>query len=116
MAEPQDEGQENNLAQNAEEPYDANDPRQVAQRQTEHGRKQKRLQQTAKLILSQPNGREFLWELLAKCQVFSQEFFESDRREAFRAGERNVGIQLQNDLMRADRAMFLKMWEENGNG
>ena len=110
------EHDENLVAQDEEIAYDANNPEHVAQRKTDQGRRNKRLLNTAALILSQPNGRELMWEILSWCGVFNQEFDDSAARMGFWAGMRNTGIRLQALLMKADMKMFMRMWEENGNG
>jgi hypothetical protein len=50
-------------------------------------------------IMSNPYGREWMWDILLRCHVFSSSFVSSALTTAFAEGERNIGLQFLNDIM-----------------
>ena len=50
-------------------------------------------------IMSVPNGRQWVYDLLAGCHIWAQSFSRDPLITAFNEGERNVGIKLLNDIM-----------------
>lgn len=104
------------VASNENTGYDSNDPKQVSNRAAAAGQKQKRLLATLKLVMSQPNGRELLWDLLSMCGVHHTSFDINATVMAFKEGQRNVGLRLESQIIKADPIMYSKMREEFTNG
>lgn len=103
------------LAQDAKSGYDSNDPKKIRERKAAAGRKQQRLNKTLALIMSQPNGRELLWELLAMCGTHRTPFHENPHFMSFQAGEQNFGFKLTAMMVRADTRAYSQMITENTN-
>lgn len=98
-------------------PDNAADPKAVAQRQTQAGRRDKRLDATLEGILSLPQGREWIWELLGFCRVYHQSFVQGEPDStAFNEGRRSVGNKLLGDIVRVSPAHYLTMMKEAKGG
>ena len=76
--------------------------------------RQRGLDETLRLIMSQPNGRQFVWELLSRTKVFQSCFSTRALEMAFHEGERNIGLALLADLMRVCPGQYTTMAQENG--
>jgi len=63
-------------------------------------------------IMSTSAGREWLWDLLAGCGVFSNPFTSDDRMTAFSCGAMNVGQQLLVDIMAACPDAYIQAMRE----
>jgi hypothetical protein len=66
-------------------------------------------------VMAEPIGREFFYDLLASCHVYSTSFATNALAMAFREGERNVGLRLAADLTEATPDLFLLMLKEQNN-
>ena len=62
-------------------------------------------------VLSMPQGRRFLYRLLAECGVYRSSFTGSSET-FFREGQRNVGLKLLEELEVADAESYLLMLRE----
>lgn len=95
--------------------YDASDPQQVREAEA----KAKDRGEEAKLILqnimSLPQGRAWLWGLLARCHIYESCFGPDDRTTAFALGERNVGLRLQAEIIEASPTLFMQMLKERAH-
>ncbi len=98
----------------AEEEYNANDPEQVNKARTKAGREKKAHLNFVRSILLTPDGRKWLYRLLAECEVFTISYSaaEDTRGAAFRDGKKFVGLQLFSDAKKADPKLFFMMIEE----
>jgi len=65
-----------------------------------------------RLILETEQGRRFIWKYLSKCGVFRSSF-TGNSNTFFREGERNIGLQLMEEVMAADADAYIKMAKEN---
>jgi hypothetical protein len=65
-----------------------------------------------RLILESEQGRRFLWKYLSKCGVFKSSF-TGNSQTFFLEGQRNIGLQLMEDIMAADADAYVKMAKEN---
>lgn len=65
-----------------------------------------------KWLLEQPQGRRVLWGILEKTGINALSF-TGDSKTFFREGSRNVGLWLQAESIRCNRARYLTMQEEN---
>lgn len=62
--------------------------------------------------LKTPEGRRFIWRMLGKCGVFRNSFNSNSNQTAFSEGQRNIGLDLLNDINEADIAAFARMQNE----
>ncbi len=63
-------------------------------------------------ILMTESGRRFYWNLLKKCGVFESSF-TGNNTTFFNEGQRNIGLQLLNDLNEAYPDAYIKMLQES---
>ena len=63
-------------------------------------------------LMSSPGGRSYMYDRLVRTHIFSSSFSDSGRREAFNEGERNVGLQDLNDVMRFAPDQYIQMMRE----
>lgn len=100
-----------------EQPFDASDPEQVNQRKRDAGRRVKANRQVVRNLLSTPQGRAWLYDVLAGCKVYSTSFIQGDpHATSFNEGQRNVGLRLTAEALAADPKNYLLMLQEKGNG
>lgn len=52
-------------------------------------------------VLSRPEGKRFVWWLLERANFFKVDFY-GNSRDAFRAGERNIGSMVFNAVLEVD--------------
>ena len=62
--------------------------------------------------MSQPNGREWVYELLLRCNVFHTPFVGVDSKTNFNCGAQNVGLQLFHDIVSAAPDFYQLMMRE----
>ena len=79
--------------------------------------KQARVDERARLevtkgLMASVGGRQWIYERLAECHVFASSFSLNAYEAAFKEGERNVGLQLLNDVMQADPDGYVQMMRE----
>lgn len=65
--------------------------------------------------MSDPDGREWFYNVLASCHVYSTSFATNALAMAYREGERNVGLRLTTELTEACPDLYLIMLKEAGN-
>lgn len=63
-------------------------------------------------ILKIPEGRRFVWNLLAKAGLFHSSFALNSNQTAFNEGRRNLGLDLMIDLNEADVGAFAQLQRE----
>jgi hypothetical protein len=88
-----------------------------SQRQQQREQRVRRRDQLALLlrVMSEPVGREYFYDLLTSCHVYTSSFGTNALAMAFREGERNVGIRIGADLTEASPGLYLEMLKEAGN-
>lgn len=97
----------------SERPYDANDPEQVNLRRRKAGRKAKEQRDFLADVMVRKEGREWVWSLLTVTHVFVSSAQPNDPYTTyFREGERNIGLRILSDVMRAAPEMYVLMQEE----
>lgn len=95
--------------------YDPNDPEQVERRQLEEARRQRDVWQALGKLLADPAGRQWIWGLLERCHMFRTSFHgEATHATAFSEGERNIGLMIQADVMKAAPGAYEMMQRELG--
>lgn len=72
---------------------------------------QRRLETTLDLM-SRKGGREWILGLLEACHIFEDPFTGDALLEAFRKGERNVGLRILDDIMRSSTDEYIQMMRE----
>src|SRR5437879_2809706 len=66
-------------------------------------------------LMSTVPGRRWLCDRLELCHVFGTSFSVDALQMAFAEGERNVGLQLLNDIMSACPQHYLEMMQERNS-
>ena len=69
--------------------------------------------ETVQTLMSTTQGRQWVHERLTLCHVFATSFSTNAYESAFREGERNVGLQLLNDVMTCPDEYIQMMREAN---
>jgi hypothetical protein len=95
-----------------DESYDASDVVQVNSRQRRAKRKAKQDDIVLQTLLSTPDGRAWMFGLLAESHIFQSSYTSEPYSTAFKEGERNVGLKLLNHIMRACPEAFTQMLNE----
>ena len=69
--------------------------------------------ETVQTLMSTTQGRQWVHERLTLCHVIATSFSTNAYESAFREGERNVGLQLLNDVMTCPDEYIQMMREAN---
>ena len=69
--------------------------------------------ETVQTLMSTMQGRQWVFERLTLCHVFASSFSINALEAAFKEGERNVGLQLLNDVMTCPDEYLQMMREAN---
>lgn len=93
--------------------FNASDPVQVADKRRKAGRKRKAEEQVVYTIMSTQSGREWMHSLLSSCHCFSSSFTGESLSMAFKEGERNIGLILTAQIMKAAPGEFIQMLKEH---
>lgn len=64
-------------------------------------------------LMSNPRGRRIVWKYLERCHVFETSFTTNLSQTNFNEGERNIGLQILNDIMSHAEDKYIKMMNEN---
>lgn len=64
-------------------------------------------------IMTTEAGRNFIWRLLQRTSVDVDTFNPDPHINAYRCGERSIGIWLQNELQDAAPGSYMTMIKEN---
>lgn len=96
----------------SEEAFNASDPVQVAAKRRSAGRKRKADEAVVYTIMSTKSGREWMYSLLGSCHCFSSSFTGEAFSMAFKEGERNIGLMLTAQIMKAAPEEFVLMLKE----
>ena len=62
--------------------------------------------------MSTPQGREWFYDLLVACHIFSDPFTGDALWEAHNKGERNIGLRIYADIMSFSPDQFILMMRE----
>jgi hypothetical protein len=96
-----------------EEAFNASDPVQVAAKRRSAGRKRKASESIVYTIMSTQAGRDWFHTLLTSCHCFNSSFTGEALSMAFREGERNIGLMLTAQVMKAAPNEFIQMLKEH---
>ncbi len=92
--------------------YNAGDERQVNLRRRQAGRKEKQKGDFLARVLSEKEGRAWLWSLLEFTGPMRSSFAGDPYQTAFNEGQRNVGLKIMSDIMKAAPEQYAVMAEE----
>ncbi len=92
--------------------FDASDPSKIAQRVSRAKRREAERLDGLRQTMDTPNGRHFMWELLAQCGIFKGSFVPDGLVLAFQMGQRNVGLPLLVDIQNNFNTQYMKMVSE----
>ena len=96
-------------------PVEADEPAALRRRAAAARKAERDRLETLALIMSQPNGRDWMYWLLTECRAFhASDLAHSAQATAAHVGRREVAQQLLGDLFRACPAEFLTMLREQG--
>lgn len=91
---------------------DLGDESSVTTRQRELKVRENAQDTVLRVMMEQKEIRKWMFELLSRCHMFQTSFSKSALEMAFMEGARNVGLQVQNDLVRVSPELYLKMMKE----
>ncbi len=74
--------------------------------------RQKELNDVA-FIISSPQGRRFMWRLLARCKVFGSVNDNSGSQVYYKVGQQDLGHFLLGEMGAANEDAFILMMNEN---
>lgn len=97
-----------------EKPYDAGDPKDVRERISKAKRIAAANQSVVRQIMGSSEGRDWIYQHLSLCHVYSTSFSTNALSMAFAEGERSVGLRLMADLVQAAPERYLEMLAEKG--
>ena len=63
-------------------------------------------------LMSDRDGREFVWNFLSEFHMFSTSFAVDSHVTAFREGERNVALRFSSMILDAAPGSYMKMMQE----
>ncbi len=92
----------------------ASDPKQVKSAGIKERDRRKQEILDLQFILSEQNGRRFLWRLLKHCKAFNS-IWEQSAKIHYNAGQQDVAHFVMAEIVEADQDAFLKMMKENQN-
>lgn len=91
--------------------YDAGDPVQYKKRKTKTQLKREQELEELKLVMSSPQGRAFLWRLLAKTGLY-EEVFTGNSTTFYKCGKQAIGLWLLGEITSSDKLAYIKMQQE----
>lgn len=89
----------------------ASDREQVAKAGTKERLQQEQELEDLRKLLSMPEGRRFLWNLLGFCRVY-ESIFEANSKIAYNSGQQDVGHFIQGLIIKARPEALLQMMQE----
>lgn len=92
--------------------YNAADRKQVRQQEKAARLEESQRREIIKGIMSLAAGRQWMLERLESCHVFASSYTGNALATAFAEGERNVGLQLLDDVMRSVPDLYVTMMQE----
>jgi hypothetical protein len=97
------------------EPFDAGDPQHVRERMSVAKRREAAKRSVIREVMAKNIGRDWIYEMLSLCHVYSSSFDGNALRMAYLEGERNVGLRMMADVVQASPDRYLEMLAENGD-
>lgn len=94
------------------EVFDASDPAKVADRKKRWDRIEAQRMNGLRQIMESPDGRVWMWDLLAWCHVWGSPFNADANVHYFNSGMQNVGLKIMSELASKFPKAYLKLLEE----
>lgn len=91
---------------------DASDPRQVGWSDKMEKRRAKRAREAMIAVMSTPQGRAVMWDLLGRTGMYASPWSNSAMQVHFNIGRMNVGLELRALLLDAGEKNFEAMERE----
>lgn len=85
----------------------------VKKRLTKFQLRQEKEKEELRQVLSTRNGRNVIWRILGKCEVFSSGMGIDPHHMAYTCGRREVGLNIFDMINQADRGAYALMVNEN---
>jgi hypothetical protein len=96
--------------------YNAADAKQVKEARRTAKSRDERTRAVIAAIMAAPDGREWMFDLMARCGVFTSTFAATDRLTSFAEGRRSIGLDLLSQLTQADTLdLFTLMLKEHND-
>ena len=92
--------------------FNAADRKDVRAAEKQAVRADRERQVTIRSVMDTKSGRLWFFDLLTSCHIFDSSFAMEAIAMAFKEGERNIGLQILRDLMRACPDMYVLMMRE----
>lgn len=92
--------------------YDPTNPQHVAIAEDASARSEKEHLYAIAEMLHSYHGRRVFWDLLSRAGVFGSVFTADALQMAFRAGQQDLGHQLQVELLTVDASLYDQMMRE----
>lgn len=96
-------------------PYDAADPRQVERARENRDRRERRLDEALRWLMSDERGRRLMWQRLSDAGVFRSSFDANPQTTAFAEGRRDLGLRDLARIMRCCPEQYARMTVEAFN-
>ena len=68
-----------------------------------------------KEVLRTPQGRRFMWRVMAKCKTF-ESIWESSAKIHYNSGQQDLGHFIMSEIIQADEDLLFTMMKENKQG
>ena len=94
-------------------PYNAADANAVNKRQKSAKTRDLQKKAALKRLLSDAEGRMWMWDLLTLCGVYHSSFSSDALAMAFHEGHRNIGLHLTAEINRLGPELYARMVNEN---
>lgn len=92
--------------------YNASDRKQIREAKRMQRLSERARQATMSALMSNNLGRQYIYELLCRCHMFSPSFNTNALTMAFAEGERNVGLTLLSDIMAVCPDQYINLQRE----
>ena len=92
--------------------YDPTDRKHIKEAEKAARLAERERQDVVRALLQHPSGRAWYLSILERCHMFAASFSKNALEMAFAEGERNVGLQLLNDIMIACPERYVEMMRE----
>lgn len=101
------------MTQQDHDPLDLAGQERTAARSAEEERlQQEREQSDLRFVMSNKQGRRFMWRLLSRAGVYQSSFNTNNAVMAFNEGNRNAGLQQLNEIMETCPERYTEMLAE----
>jgi hypothetical protein len=94
--------------------YDLTDPKAVEEREKALKLRAASQDRILRELASTPHGRGYLWDRLAASHIFETIVPSDPLQMSYLLGERNIGLALLMDIMRAAPEQFVQMLKDRG--